>query len=634
MVRHNAHNLKRVSVFAVIAAALSVALATESVLASGYSTAVLADSPVGYWQFDGSLTDSAGTFSTGTYMSSSLSCSGGAVSGTTSALCADGSNIVALTGSGGATVSGLGPPITFEFWTLATSTTGGGEVFAAYTSGSGPRFEIWAGGGGTASGYGGTGPDGPSCTYPHDNAWHMLDFVYESSKITQYVDGTLAASGCGASGNPRSGSAPSASTGNYCMWAVGDGNHYNTDPGGCTGGTVRRQMGSGNHVAQLSITRSALSASRIAARYGTATTTPAEVWIARQCGFAVLLQGQTCQVALHSKGNAASGYADTTSGDSFTLISTVPATGLTCSAGGGTLWNCLGTDVGSYVVTWQDAHALQASTTFVVALQANVFQIRPVNVNIPTGQKVRFDSFATDVNGVNVSIADSYTVTSQPHQTCGTVALDASLDFTVSCTYDLAGTYTVTFTDFAGRIATATVNVSTAVSTTVCTTDIAGVQCVLSQVWNSITDGFNNLLAMITTLPSALSTFFFVSPSGKSYIDTSSLTAAALIPSVTCRSGQSPTAADGINCLPFPFSLPYDAASFLSLMNVSPVAPSFTLSWDFHYLGSTIHAGPAVTLDAILTPAIMTYIRGGELVLFILGTALGTWRILQLVGVS
>jgi hypothetical protein len=51
-------------------------------------------------------------------------------------------------------------------------------------------------------------------------------------------------------------------------------------------------------------------------------------------------------------------------------------------------------------------------------------------------------------------------------------------------------------------------------------------------------------------------------------------------------------------------------------------------------MGSTIHTSHDFDISTLLTDTMMGYIRNAELVIFIIGTALGTWRILQLVGVG
>jgi hypothetical protein len=147
-----------------------------------------------------------------------------------------------------------------------------------------------------------------------------------------------------------------------------------------------------------------------------------------------------------------------------------------------------------------------------------------------------------------------------------------------------------------------------------------------------------NLIGAVTDIPTqilgGLYNFFFVSQSGKNYLDTSALTAGGFVPSVDCRAGQTPTAPDAIHCLPFPFSIPYDAQDVLNLLAVTPVAPTFTLTWDFHFLGTTIHTSVPFDVGSLLTPTIMGYVRAAELVIFILGTSFATYRFVEMVGAA
>jgi hypothetical protein len=281
---------------------------------------------------------------------------------------------------------------------------------------------------------------------------------------------------------------------------------------------------------------------------------------------------------------------------------------------------------------------VEAQTSVEVGDTPNQFSVDGPSSGV-IGQKLGYRNHSFKANyttGVyqDVSGSDSWTIDAQAHQSCSVPFLAGNplgttgLFYAASCSWDTAGTYTLTAHDSYGFTDLKLVTISDASAATTCgSTDLG---CWLNQLWDSITQ-----LAQIPgQIIDGFIHFLLVSPTGKSYFDTSSMTSTSLLPTVDCRSGQTPTAPDGVHCLPFPFSIPYDASNIVSVIDVTPTAPSFTLSWDFHFLGSTIHTSHDFDVSALLTDTIMGYVRGAELVIFILGTAFGTWRILQMVGVG
>jgi hypothetical protein len=284
---------------------------------------------------------------------------------------------------------------------------------------------------------------------------------------------------------------------------------------------------------------------------------------------------------------------------------------------------CTASAVASYFLTFHDAHSFSASALLNAVDYANVFDVTPSSAAVVTGQQLRFDSFATDsaIPPRNISIADGFTVAAQSNQSCGAPGIDSvAQDWFVKCSWSAAGTYTVTFTDIRGHVAQSTITVTAAAATAACSTDIAGLACILTQVWNSI----QGLLAIPGQIIGSLSALLTVSQTGKNYIDVAAL-GTGLVPGVTCRSGQTPTHPDGIRCLPFPISIPWDFIGVLSILDVTPTAPSITA----HLVAPPINQAFTIDPTVILTSQVMTWVRGCELILFVVGLAIGTYRFVQ-----
>jgi hypothetical protein len=201
----------------------------------------------------------------------------------------------------------------------------------------------------------------------------------------------------------------------------------------------------------------------------------------------------------------------------------------------------------------------------------------------------------------------------------------SGLTYSTSCAATVAGQYQMIGTDSYGYTSTAYLDVNVVVTSAACGNDIAAIGCWLQQVWNAVVA----LAGIPQAILAGIYDVFLVSKTGRSYVDFTSVTA-ALIPTAACRSGQAPTAPDGVRCLAFPFSVPGDLGTIINVANVSPTAPTFSTSWTIAGQAHTVAFNPA----SVLTTGIMDYVRGAELLLLIVGTAFGTWRWVEMAGVG
>jgi hypothetical protein len=88
-------------------------------------------------------------------------------------------------------------------------------------------------------------------------------------------------------------------------------------------------------------------------------------------------------------------------------------------------------------------------------------------------------------------------------------------------------------------------------------------------------------------------------------------------------------------CYAFPFSIPSDLGVIVALLNATATAPTMDIHWDFPlWTGTTLHETGTVDPRVVLTDTTMMYVRDIELVMFIIGTAFGTWRIMEIIGVG
>lgn len=621
-------------------AVLTVFVSTSPAFASAYSSAVLADSPEAYWTLNGTLADSSGNGHTASWTGSPAFCTDHAISGDVSTFCGSGASSI----FGGATLT-VGYPMTAEYWAKASDHGTTQAVIIGYAAGGCPRIEIGIDSGTMQDGYSGCGPNGPNSSACASgagwtgSAWHMFDVVYNAGGIDLYMDGAYCAT---------------AASAGVAAFTASDSTY-----GVHIGGRVSDRFAQGGtHISQVSLYTHALTGSRIAAHYGALAGGPAAQLLATASPTVVKV-GESWTVTLTSTDAFGSdvtgtdsyqwrhvylnppggsvtcgGFTETATTSPFTATFNHALTGntITCSAPQAGMVNLgfTSTTVGSGSETQTGVDVGQAPSQF---------SITGPGTGV-VGQRLAYRNMSFKVNYAtavytDVSGSDSWTIDSAAHQSCsvpipifqplGSNPLDF---YSAACSWDAAGSYTIVAHDSYGFTAQKNVVISGPSTAATCgSTDLG---CWLNQLWDSITA----LAAIPQQILDGLYGFFFVSRTGRSFLDTSALTSTALLPAVDCRSGQSPTAPDGIHCLPFPFSIPYDATAIVNLLAVTPTAPSFSLSWDFHFLGSTIHTSHDFDVSTLLSDTMMGYIRNAELVIFIIGTALGTWRILQLVGVG
>lgn len=452
---------------------------------------------------------------------------------------------------------------------------------------------------------------GGSTGFSDASAWHFHAVTWSGTTVKFYYDGTITDTvtigGAGTSFSSSNGLVGA-------RWANGD---YLT-----------------GYVARWLLNATALTSGQISTLYASTTAgAPAHMTITP--GFLTEPVGATWTWTLLS--------TDATGTDvtGSSVYSIVDATGLTCD--GVSVWphtlpsstavcTYTGTAGGDFVVHFADtAHSLNAYALVTIVGSVNRFTLGyALPVPFVFGQQGTFYGSAYDAAGKDVSATDPFTVDAAAHQTCGTVtqhfASGVAEYYQVTCSWDASGDYILSAKDAQGFPTSVSVHVDAASTATTCgSTDLG---CWLNQLWDAI----SSLAQIPFQMVSGIITFLTVSQSGKSYIDTSVVTSGAFLPSVDCRSGQAPTAPDGVHCFPFPISLPFDVQTVFNLINVSPTAPSFSLSWTFTFMGTAIPVTHAFDVSAILNDSFMTYVRGAELVVFIIGTAFGTWRFVNLVG--
>jgi hypothetical protein len=273
--------------------------------------------------------------------------------------------------------------------------------------------------------------------------------------------------------------------------------------------------------------------------------------------------------------------------------------------------------VGIYTATFCDGSLCGDGHLFVLGT-ATRFDVIPHTVAVDTAQKGSFRGVAFDATGNDISSLDGFSAFDVP----GGVTCDGmvSSSHSVSCFSSTPGSYSIGFSDAAGLTAYGTLEVSTATNALGCSFDFSDVGCWVATVWGTL-----------TTLPGeiagALYSVLFVSQTGPSYLDLSGLTG-AIVPSMDCREGQLATAPDEVHCVAFPFSIPFDLAAVAGIFDVTPTPPSL----EMHLYVPPIDVTEAIPLDTWLTDDVMTWVRDAELVLFVVGLAVGTYRWVQASG--
>ena len=601
--------LMGLAVLGIVASLLVVS--AGSALASGYTTAVLADLPQALWSLDGSTSDLAGAHALTSVGASFCSTYGVPTASTTQAFCGNGSGYFTfgqgLTGQSNTTT---------ELW-MRTSNGAPLQYLFELTGQCGVNNEVQINSNNITPGYDGCGPDGNTAVAVSDSNWHMYDFVYTTSNILTYGDGAYVATG--GSSFPYAGAVSGS--------------------GGCIGCRINipdRIMQTGTALSMVASFPTALPATNIANHYAARNAGAAapSALVATPAYFTTRLGGQTL-ISLQATDSSG---ADITASDTFTFNGATadntgtPAAAMTCTGRTGHPegFICTANLVGGYFWSFSDAHSLTVTGHIVVAGAPTSFTLNPPVASILAGGSATFRNVACDAAGVCTSQVDgwNFDVPLPSSVTCGQPVGGVS-DIAVSCGSDHVGTYTLTAHDAAGLAATVKLVVgagSNASSVTCASDPLGGTICWLSQVWRSIS-------SLPGDIVNGIYDTLFVSRSGRSYLDLSASTAAQLIPMLSCRSGQAPTASDGVHCIAFPFSIPFDVATILGQLDVSPIAPTFGFTWDMHLYGHTIHNAPTFDVGTLLESNTMGYVRNIEFVLFVVGMSLATGKLLQLFGV-
>jgi len=599
-------NMKRVSARVLLAATLSivaVVLTSQSSFAYGYATAVLADLPRVYIPFDEG-SGSAAAASVGTGCSGVPGWGGGFVSGSTHSFAGNGSG-ACYNASGSLTIPNGG--VSVEMWYAGIS---GSSTFVKSLMDT-SEFDLFTDGTNSISmhmfRYNTGGWEATrSCSrsgWNNSSAHHFVGTV-GAGVMHVYLDGTL----CDSS---SSGSvADNIVAGSGCLM-VG------AKPSDCAG-THTGAIGSGSRVGQVAVYGFALSSARIAAHYAAASATPASV-LDIDPAFQDVIIGHSATYILQSTDSTGAA----TDGSPYTFTGAVPSGSVTCTMSGAQA-SCTGVVVGENEIDFSDNLGHTSHAFLAVLNKTSRFAVSPPSCTTTTVGSCTYRNYSFAADGSNTSDLDTLGITPPSGVSCDPVVQLVGWQ-TITCRSNTVGSYTLTFTDTAGLPATAVMIVGSATNPHSCSATDLG--CWTSQLIGAIEDLPGRVVGGLLAI-------LFTSQTGPSSIDLSPLTS-ALWPSVACRSGQTPTAPDGIHCFAFPFSIPSDIGSVVAMLNATPSAPTIAVAWDFPlWTGTTLHESATVDPTNILTPTVMTYVRDIELVAFIVGCAFGTWRILQMVGVG
>lgn len=389
----------------------------------------------------------------------------------------------------------------------------------------------------------------------------------------------------------------------------------------CGAGGPYGNLSATSYVGELAVFPYAMTTPQIAAAYASGTAAPAAAstltvdpkFPATHPGYSLLFQFSSTDAS----GNAVPG-------NPYSFVSSTPAGGVaSCAAFSTTKQLCTAGAVGIYDLKFSDSLGNFGHATLFVLGNAASFNMAPAKCNTTVGGTCEFRNVSGDASGNDVSSLDAIGLNgSLPSGvTCGGAVQQPAYQ-TITCSATSVGTYTIGFSDLGGLTTTADLVVGAAVNPSSCgPTDVGCwvgtlVQSVL-QLGRAVADG--------------LYTMFFVSHSGRNFVDLSGVTGQALLPGVACRSGQTPTHPDGTRCLPFPFSIPADLGTVLgTFVGVTPTPPTFSPNVPLTYRGVT-YLTISFTLDPsiVLTPTIMTYIRAIELVTFVVALGIGTYRFVQ-----
>jgi hypothetical protein len=272
--------------------------------------------------------------------------------------------------------------------------------------------------------------------------------------------------------------------------------------------------------------------------------------------------------------------------------------------------------LGNYTLTWADSLGHTATSSLFVHGFAASFSVAPTSCAATVNTQCSYQGRGSDASGTPINDPWGYG-TLPTNVSCVMTRITNSDVLQALCSASVVGTYTIPFADAQGISVNAELVVGAASNPQACTgTDVS---CWIGNLIGAV----QNIAGSIVT---GVYTFLYVSKAGKSFIDVSPLTA-KIFPSVNCRSGQAPTAPDGIHCVPFPFSIPFDMMSMVTqLFGQSPVSPSFTARI---YAPPYVDVSQVVNLNYFLTDPFMSKVRDAEFIIFILAVVANTHKFVE-----
>jgi hypothetical protein len=425
---------------------------------------------------------------------------------------------------------------------------------------------------------------------------HMFSGTDAAGVMKLYDDGVL----CGTS----SAGDTSIWSSNFTALALhGSTGHY-TDP-----------LTTGNRMGQVSVYSSVMSATTIASHWAARTSTPSTLYVNPPS--LQLQPGHMAEFVLHSTD---AGGTDTTAGDTFTFASTSPSGGMTCGSFTGQSVICTaGSVLGRYTLTWHSSGgALTAHSFLQVVGTAATFQVLPNPATMIAGTSIDFAGYSQDASGNDTSAADAWAFVSPPSavscQASG-LSIGPAAGNVVTCASDTPGVYTLNAEDAAGLFVSVQLTVSAAPAPSVASCH-SGDFLNDAVCWLQV--AVTTLANLVFSLVRGIYDLLFVSKAGHYGIDFTTI-GADILPQRACASGQAPTSPDGIHCLPFPLSIPWDiVVIFAQVLGGTPTSPSFPVDWD-EYAGGfhVVNWHTTIAITTILPDALMEKVRNVEFVIFV-----------------
>lgn len=339
---------------------------------------------------------------------------------------------------------------------------------------------------------------------------------------------------------------------------------------------------------------------------------------------------QVSPVAMHTVAGSSATWSTTSSlgADTVASVTSAPSgllTGCSFTSGSATC-TVAGSAGDGGSLFWTDATGHTALTFLYIAGPGTRFELASTADTVPVGSTFQVYGSTFDASGVNTSASTTWSSTLPSGLTCSNYRHSAALggSWAADCVASAAGAYTVTANESPDGFTGSVTVVVTGAPASGGTTPTCGTVSIGGTTWPDLGCWFHVLVDQVIGLPGAVaqavSNWFFVSQSGKSYFDLSVAESAAL-PTVDCRSGQ--PSDDGIGdgkCFAFPVSIPFDFLGLLgSVADATPEPPVVPCHILLVYRGTT-YLDVSFNVDAtvVLTPTVMGWLKGVELVGFVL----------------